>query len=294
MIEILMPFYGDATLMRTAVKSVLNQDHPDWKLVVVDNHFPDPAPGQWVASMEDPRVTYVRNERNLGVSGNLQRCLEIASTSHFVIMGADDMMHANYVATIHRAISAHPDATMIQPRVRIIDENGTLARPLADRIKSRLTPGARGIHVLSGESLAASLLRGNWVYFPAMTWRRDGVACRAFRSDMETVFDLDFVMSAVIDGASLVLLEDEIFSYRRHVASVSSQTARDTARFEEESRLFAELAPRLRAMGWRTASRSARLHLTSRLHALALVPSAARLESRDTMRSLLRHALELP
>jgi len=289
-IDVLIPFYGDPALLQVAVRSVLDQTDAGWRLVVIDNDYPDPEPGRWVQGLDDPRVTYLRNERNLGVSGNLRRCLELAESSHFVIMGADDVMHPHYVATVRRAAAEHPQATMIQPRVAIIDEQGRPIRPLVDRTKSFLAPSAGRTHVLDGERLATSLLHGNWAYFPALTFNREQVAGRTFRPDMETVFDLDFLMDTIIGGGSLVLLAEEAFSYRRHAASVSSVTARDTARFEEEARLFAELAPRLGALGWKSAARAARLHATSRLHAIALLPRAVRSGDQQVSRQLLRHA----
>ncbi|MFL6108694.1 MAG: glycosyltransferase family 2 protein [Marmoricola sp.] len=291
MIQVLIPYYGDPALLRLAVQSVLDQESPDWSLVVVDNHYPDTEPGRWVQALKDPRVSYLRNQSNLGVSGNLRRCLELVTEEHFVIMGADDLMQRGYVSTVLHALREHPHATMVQPRVQVIDEDDAPIRPLGDRIKTFLAPSANSVHVLRGEPLAASLLRGNWLYFPAITWSRTAVAGRTFRRDMETVFDLDFLINLIIDGAVFVLLKDEAFSYRRHAASVSSATARDTARFEEESRLFGELVPRLRSMGWTSAARAARGHFTSRLHAVALVPGALRAGDRAIARELLRHAM---
>lgn len=292
MIEVLMPYYGDPGLLRVAVQSVLDQDDDDWTLVVVDNDYPDREPGRWVQGLDDPRVTYVRNDRNLGVSGNLRRCLEIASAEYFVIMGADDAMHGDYVSTIKRAIGAHPDAAMLQPRVQVIDESGDPIAPLGDRIKTLLAPSADQAHVLSGQELATTLLQGNWLYFPALTWNRSKIGALTFRSDMETVFDLDFLMNLIIDGASLVLLEEQAFSYRRHASSVSSVTARDTARFVEEARLFSELVPRLEQLGWSRAARAARLHPTSRLHAVTLLPGALRSRDGSIARLLVRHAIQ--
>lgn len=289
MIDVLMPYYGDPMLLRAAVQSVLDQDDPDWRLVVVDNDYPDRAPGTWVQQLGDPRVRYLRNERNLGVSGNLRRCLELAEAPYFLIMGADDLLHPNYVSVIKQAVLLHTDVTMVQPRVRVINQHGDAVNPLGDRIKTVLAPNRDSTHVLGGEKLAASLLQGNWLYFPALTWNRSKIAGHTFRDDMETAFDLDFVIDLIIGGASMALLAEEAFSYRRHASSVSSLTARDTARFEEESRLFNELVPRLRVMGWTAAARAARWHLTSRLHAATLLPGALGSGDGHIVRLLLRH-----
>lgn len=293
MIEILMPYYGDPALLRVAVNSVLDQDSPEWRLVVVDNDYPDREPGDWVSSIDDPRIHYVRNERNLGVSGNLRRCLEIATAPHFTIMGADDVMHANYVSSVSRAVAAHPGAAMVQPRVQVIDSLGRRTSPLGDRIKARLAPPPDHVQVLRGPRLAASLLIGNWAYFPAITLRRTALAERSFRPDMETVFDLDLLMNLILDGEEFVLLDEVAFSYRRHSASISSLSAADTARFDEEARLYKELVPHLERIGWRRPAWAARLHLTSRLHALTLVPRAVSRRQWATVGRLVRHATGL-
>jgi hypothetical protein len=47
--------------MRTAVRSVLEQDDPRWRLTVVDR----PGVPEWFAALGDDRVRYLRNERNV-------------------------------------------------------------------------------------------------------------------------------------------------------------------------------------------------------------------------------------
>src|SRR5699024_12564350 len=66
------------------------------------------------------------------------------------------------------------------------------------------------------------------------------------------------------------------FLYLRHQASDSSVRALDGRRFDEEARFFAGEADAFGARGWKTAERAARLHVTSRLNALSLLPTAAK------------------
>lgn len=293
MIDVLLPFYGDPELLRQAVDSVLAQSSPDWRLHVIDDRYPDPGAAAWVAEIDDPRVSFERNERNLGVSANFAHCLATASADHVVFMGCDDVMEPDYVAEVSAAIERHPEAAVIMPRVRVIDENGTPARTAADRVKAVLTPrrSADGSDaVLGGEALATSLMHGDWLYFPAITWRRKLIADTSFRPDMETVLDLALLMDLVLGDHRFVILDAEAFSYRRHAASASSVTARTTHRFDEEALLFSEVAAACRRRGWKRAARAARLHASSRLHAAVLLPSAVRSRDRATTRALLRHA----
>ena len=45
MLDVVMPFYGDPGLFRAAVESVLAQSDGDWRLVVIDDVYPDTARG---------------------------------------------------------------------------------------------------------------------------------------------------------------------------------------------------------------------------------------------------------
>lgn len=291
MIDILLPYYGSPDHLRQAVCSVLAQTSPEWRLTVVDDAFPDPKASAWVADVPDERVRHLRNSKNLGVSANFKRCLEFATADRVVFLGCDDVMRADYVALVQRTHEALPDATMIQPRVNVIDEAGSDVRTLTDAIKTQLAPRSDGPMHLGGEALAKSLMWGNWLYFPAIAWKREVIADFSFRDDMQTAMDLDLLMRLVMTNHGLVLLDEVAYDYRRHSSSVSSRTAVDTERFDEEGRLYAEMVVQLERQGWQRAARAARLHPTSRLHALSLLPAAIRRGQQATARRLILHAL---
>ncbi|WP_040509746.1 glycosyltransferase family 2 protein [Gordonia soli] len=263
-IDVLMPFYGDIAQFRTAVTSVLDQRDTDLRLVVVDDCYPDPEPREWLLSLGDPRVSYLRNETNLGVNGNFRRCVELVESDHFVVMGCDDEMLPDYLGTVRRAAAEHPDAAVVAPGVEVIDSAGRPIRPVGDRIKSILAPS--GAVVLSGEELAAGLYRGNWTYFPSLLWRTAAVREVGFRTGLEVVLDLALLVDLAARGDALVHDPTVVFRYRRHQASVSSVQAVDGRRFDEETAFFAGEARRCTERGWPRAARAARWHLTSRLH----------------------------
>ncbi|WP_162599758.1 glycosyltransferase [Nocardioides solisilvae] len=293
-LQIFLPFYGDPALMRAAVRSVLAQDSPDWTLTVVDDRYPHASVGEWVEGLGDPRVRYVLNEANLGVSGNFNRCLELADGDLVTLLGGDDELLPTYVSTVLRMRAAHPDAALLQPGVEVIDEHGEPSLPLADRVKQRLLRPevpATGTRVLSGERLAASLLAGNWLYFPALALDRATARRHGFRQDLRTIQDLDLILRIVMEGGSLVLADEVCFRYRRHAASESSALLAGGDRFEEDRRFFAEAARRAEELGWPRARRAARRRVTSRLHGATLLPGALAARDAAAVRLLARHVL---
>jgi glycosyltransferase involved in cell wall biosynthesis len=292
-LDIMMPFYGRFDHFRSAVESVLAQTDPDWRLTILDDVYPDAAPGDWARQIGDPRVRYLRNEVNLRPSRNYNKAVGIAESEFVQIMGCDDIMLPGYVARIHELVAAFPDADIIQPGVGTVDEDGRPSRPLADRVKAFYRPRGSGPRQYRGQQLAVSLLRGNWTYFPSLVWRRERLL-GGFRTDLDVVQDLAMLFGIVAAGGSLVLDDRVVFSYRRHGTSVSAVTGYDGSKFIQENTLFVEAAAASRGLAWPRAARVARAHLSSRLNAVSELPGAVRSRNRQGRSTLVRHALGMP
>lgn len=288
-VDVMMPFYGDATMMRASVRSVLAQDDPNWRLTVVDDNPGDNSDtAAWFTELADDRVRYLHNPENLGLTANFNRCLELVEHELMVMIGCDDLMLPGYVGTVLAVYADHPDAGIIQPGVRVIDSAGAPTKTLVDEAK-RLLYRPRFEHrlTLTGEELAVSLLRGDWLYFPAICWRSAALDGLRFDQDLKVIQDLALMMELVLRGERLVADRAVCFEYRRHDASESSATAFDGSRFTEAGAFFADMADRMAAHGWHHAARVARLHLSSRIFALTKLPHAVR--ARNGVRPLVRH-----
>jgi Predicted glycosyltransferases len=288
-IQLMMPFYGDVGLFREAVASVIKQEDPDWRLVVVDNRYPATEHVEFLEELGDERIHYVLNDRNLGIAGNFQRCADLASGSHAAIIGADDVLLPNYVGRVRELAARHPDATLIQPGVEVIDGDGVPSTQLVDRVKSWYRPRGRTVE-LRGEDLAVSLLRGDWTYFPSLLWSVEFLHAHPFRTGLHVVMDTLAKLEVAYSGGSLVVDDVVAFRYRRHRASISSVRAVDGSRFAEERALFAEAAERAEALGWRRARRVALRHSSSRLNALTRLPAAIAARDGRGLGLLMRHA----
>ncbi|MBB5157951.1 glycosyltransferase family 2 protein [Saccharopolyspora phatthalungensis] len=290
-VDIMLPFYGDPSLLRIAVRSVQSQDDPDWRLTVVDDGYPDDGVRRWFEELRDERIDYRRNAKKLGANGNYRRCLDLIEHDVAVLMGADDIMLPHYVSTIKQVHRAHPEAGIIQVGVELIDENGKPYRTVVDQAKQRLyAPRVEKSRLMGGEELATSLLRGNWLYFPALAWRSDALRDKGFRDGLKVVQDLALVIDLLLAGETMVVESKVCFQYRRHRGSDSSLRALTGTRFIEERRYFLRISRELEARGWHCAARVARNHVSSRLHALTVLPQAIRHGHRSGIQNLIRHA----
>jgi glycosyltransferase involved in cell wall biosynthesis len=298
-VDVLLPYYGDVAMMKQAVESILGQTSPDWTLTVIDDGYPDESvPGYFgILAAQDHRITYVRNEENLGANGNYRKALTFVRHELTVVMGADDVMLKNYVETVVAAHQQFPSAQIIQPGVEVIDEHNQPSMGLIDRTKRLYAPrvnGLNGRRLLLGEPLAVSLMRGNWLYFPSICWRSDSLVATNFREGLNVVQDLALALDLIKAGGGLVVDSTVCFQYRRHRESDSSWRALEGTRFIEEREFFTGMAAEFEAIGWRRAAHTARLHLSSRLNAATLLPKAWRTKQHQGVRNLRHHVLARP
>lgn len=287
-VDVMLPFYGDPDLLRRAVRSVQDQTRTDWRLTVVDDGYPDDTVPPWFAALGDDRVRYRRNPARLGAQPNNRHCIEQVERAFFVMMGADDLMAPDYLDTVLDLHGRFPGAAVVQPGVAVIDGDDRPVRPLADRVKAVLAPSGRGPRAVAGETLAVSLLRGNWLYNPSLCWRTAAVQGSGL-PDSADVFDLALPLQVVAGGGTVVLDDRVCFRYRRHRSSDSGSGAAAGNRFAEERRFFTAEAARMDARGWHRAARAARGHVSSRLNAAVQLPGALARRDPAAVRALARH-----
>lgn len=258
-LHVLVPAFGSSPYLGTTLASAPR--HPDVLVTVVDDGSPTSAVEQ-IAS--ESGVDYVRLETNRGVAGAFQACVGLSRGDYTVIAGSDDVFDVDYAAEARRLVRTFDRPELLLPGVTVIGSTGQVVRPLTDRLKLALAPSREG--VLVGDRLAASLLLGNWLYFPAVAWRTDALTRYGFRQDMTTAMDLDLVLRLVFDGARLATSTRPVFRYRRHPDSVSSRSAATGARYAEERAVFDWARARAKELGWQRAALAAALHPTARLH----------------------------
>ena len=294
MITFAVPFYRGTDYLERAVRSVLSQTSPAWRLVVSDDS-PDGGGAGVVRSIVDPRVTYRRNPRPLGMAGHWNRCLELADTDLVTILHADDELLPNYAAAMTSGAAAHPEAAAVYCRAVIIGPHGRPVFSLPDRVKEIVAPRTRGTVRLAGAAGVAALLRGNFIICPTVCYRISSLAGRTFDDHWRFVLDLDFFTRLLVDGEEIVGLPITAYAYRRHAGNATAEYTETLLRFEEEAALYDRLADaaRVRGGGWEAVQRLGRRKRILKLHLLyRVLADAARLRLGPAARKA-RHLLRL-
>lgn len=110
--SICLPAYNSANIIGETLQSVFTQTYQDFEIVIVDDCSTDDTEGA-IRSFNDNRVRYFRNEKNLGIAGNLARCVELARGKYLYLLGNDDILSPIALERTILAFESDPDVALV-------------------------------------------------------------------------------------------------------------------------------------------------------------------------------------
>jgi glycosyltransferase involved in cell wall biosynthesis len=110
--SVLLPTKNRLTYLRYAVESVRRQDYANWEIVVSDNASEEDIAG-YVASLNDPRIVYLRTKSALHVTANWNNALEHARGDYLIMLGDDDGLTKGYFSRMVALLAEHGSPEMI-------------------------------------------------------------------------------------------------------------------------------------------------------------------------------------
>lgn len=122
-VSVCIPVYNAGRFLVPAICSVLGQDFGDFELIVVDDNSAEPTE-EMIAAFEDQRLRFVRNEENLGLPGNWNRCIELAQGEFIAILHQDDLMRPGNLRRKTEMLRDNPDMGFVYSDIETIDETG--------------------------------------------------------------------------------------------------------------------------------------------------------------------------
>ena len=86
--------YNRAHLINEAVLSVLNQDYPNWELVIIDDGSKDHT-SSIIKSYDDSRIHYIKHEDNAGLFERRKESLTYIKGKYAAILDSDDFWNSS-------------------------------------------------------------------------------------------------------------------------------------------------------------------------------------------------------
>jgi len=122
-VTIVVPTYNRSGLLKIGLESILSQDHSDFRVIVLDNASTDNTL-EVVRSFGDHRLSYTRNETNIGAFRNSNRAIEVNRSPYFAIFQDDDVMLPGFISESVLALDQNPCAAFSFTPTNSIDIDG--------------------------------------------------------------------------------------------------------------------------------------------------------------------------
>ncbi len=192
-----------ADYLHEAVRSMLGQTCPDWRLLVIVEEPDHERLEQALAEhLTDPRVGLIVNQGRQ-LAGAFNSGMRAAETEWVGILFGDDLWAPEAVEVLTAAIASFPDTDFFHSSRRIIDEEG---KPISSIHRSRPTVS---VDDFGASSPVKHLL----------CWQRaKGLAAGGMDESLESVGvdDFDFPWSMAEHGATFTAIPDCLYVYRDH------------------------------------------------------------------------------
>lgn len=112
LVSILMPAYNAEKFISEAIESILNQDHSNWELLILDDASTD-STLQVVKAFQDDRIKVFRHETNLGYLPSCNELFEKAEGDFITFLDADDTCSPTRISTCLSEFETDPELAFI-------------------------------------------------------------------------------------------------------------------------------------------------------------------------------------
>ncbi|MEJ6466129.1 glycosyltransferase family 2 protein [Fusobacterium ulcerans] len=106
-ITIAIPTYKRAVLISDSINSILNQvKFDDYEIIIIDNEATqeENETEKLMKQYNNSKILYYKNEENVGMFGNWNRCIELARGKYITILNDDDWLEEEFLYEMNKQI----------------------------------------------------------------------------------------------------------------------------------------------------------------------------------------------
>jgi glycosyltransferase involved in cell wall biosynthesis len=208
-VSVIMPTYNRRDYVGNAIKSVLDQHHAEFELIIVDDASTDDTfEAVRNYARQDSRMVIVRHTDNKGLAFTLNEALALAKYPFVARMDDDDIMLSNRIENQLEFLMNNQDVSVVSSWAYLINETGQIigkSCPECDleRGKAQLKP-----------ALFLELIH------PATMYRKDDVLAIGGYRERRPLEDRDLWGRLVTGGYKIAVQPEFLMLHRRHGNSI--------------------------------------------------------------------------
>ena len=223
LVTVILPVYNDASYLREALDSVVNQTYQNWELIAINDGSTDDSGVILDTYAEDDERIQVIHQENRKLPISLTRGFNLARGEFLTWLSSDNQFSHDFMEQMVDCLDRHANWDLVYANMDIIDDSGN---PLVDShwyAGYQVPPGSEHIHLPSDTS-ELNIVSNN--YIGAAFLYRDRVAGLIGRycESRFTLEDYDYWM--VVNALMTLRHVDfsrPVYKYRFHPNSLTSR-----------------------------------------------------------------------
>lgn len=186
LVSVCIPAYNNSKYIERTINAVLNQTYKNLEVVVVDDCSKDDTAAKVEAIMQnDNRVRLIKNEKNLGMTGNWNKVIREGRGEYIKLLPADDLVYRECIEKSMNSLLKSTDITLCITDTDLIDDDDKKVGKYAHWPKAGIQDGKKMIK----KSVLFNNFFGNPVC--AMFRKSDFEKTGGFDPDIPYILDFD-------------------------------------------------------------------------------------------------------
>ena len=244
-VSVCIPVYNGAKYIQRAVESALEQDYQDFEIVIVDNCSTD-ATAVIIENIvkQCDKIRFFRNNRNIGLAGNLNKCVEHACGEYIKFLCVDDLLLPGCLKQMTAVLNNQATVSLVCCGRLTIDDKG-MAFGLRHFTKGNKRMGGHN-------AISRCMFGGNFIGEPTAVMFRKSDLVSSFRDDLPQLMDME-LWFRILEQGDLWSIGAPLCSIQSHYAQITHANVQSGKLIIDNIRLFSEFSnkPYLIVSPWR-------------------------------------------
>ncbi len=210
--SILVPLYNTPkNFLVDMIESVQNQTYSNWQLCLADGSDSEHSyVGEYVKSLDDSRISYVKLTENKGISENTNACIVLASGDYIALFDHDDLLHPSALFKMMKVICEKDADFIYTDEVTFVGKN----------------PKNIVIHNYKPDFSPDTLRSYNYIcHFSAFSKELLKKAGDRFNSEFDGSQDYDMILRLTEKAENICHISEPLYFWRSHKASVAADVS---------------------------------------------------------------------
>lgn len=237
LVHILLPVYNHQNFLRDSIESVLNQDYPNIKLLILNDGSTQDLSHIFNSYKNNDRVV-IFEESNSGLPSSLSKLYRSSfkdSKADFITWhSADNIYHPKAISTLVSYLYLNQTIDIAFSDVKLIDENGLDIIGSSFRVNDQYHNSAR--LNLNYKYSSINQFNDNFINACFMVRASAQQMLNDFKTEHKGYEDyVKHLQLSLIGEGSYVRTEEVLYSYRLHVNSLTEETKNDNLNLKQKA-----------------------------------------------------------